>query len=136
MKSARVVIIPHGNLQGKEYVFEAPTRCIIGRADDCDIRLPGDYWHSDISRHHCVLEIDPPAIRVRDLGSRNGTYVNGQKIGQRPPQQTAEAADSRMFADRELKEGDEVQVGREVFRIGIAACSEGLQPVADPAYFP
>ncbi|KYC36281.1 hypothetical protein WA1_52005 [Scytonema hofmannii PCC 7110] len=39
------------------------------------------------SRYHCLLDINPPDIRVRDFGSRNGTYVNGKKIGQRQPKQ-------------------------------------------------
>ena len=34
-------------------------------------------------RRHCLLDINPPDIRVRDFGSLNGTYVNGTMIGQR-----------------------------------------------------
>jgi pSer/pThr/pTyr-binding forkhead associated (FHA) protein len=42
-----------------------------------------------ISRYHCLLDINSPDIRVRDLGSLNGTIVNGKKIGQRQRNQTA-----------------------------------------------
>jgi len=35
-----------------------------------------------------LLDINPPDIRVRDFGSKNGTFVNGEKIGQREAYQT------------------------------------------------
>ena len=85
MPTARITLtVVHGDLPEKEYVFEEPTRCIIGRAEDCDIQVPANYQHAVVSRHHCCLEMEPPAIRVHDLGSRNGTYVNGGNIGQHP----------------------------------------------------
>jgi pSer/pThr/pTyr-binding forkhead associated (FHA) protein len=45
-----------------------------------------------ISRYHCLLDINSPDIRVRDLGSLNGTIVNGKKIWQRQRNQTAQEA--------------------------------------------
>ena len=48
---------------------------------DGDLRLPNGPGYADVSRHHCLLHIDPPAVWVRDLGSRNGTRVNGTQIG-------------------------------------------------------
>src|SRR5207247_11148736 len=73
----------------REYVFTGRTVCTIGRAPDCHVRLPNDELHWTISRHHCVLDIDPPLVRVRDLGSRNGTFVNGVAIGPRTRNETA-----------------------------------------------
>ena len=64
-----------------EYVFDERSTCLIGRGEDCDPRLPSDDAHRSVSRHHCLLDINPPDVRVRDLGSRNGTFVNGLKIG-------------------------------------------------------
>src|SRR5262245_30040306 len=72
----------------KHFVFRGPTLCTIGRAPDCDIRLRGP----GISRYHCVLDVAPPSIRIRDWGSLNGTFVNGQRIGQRKTDQEAEAS--------------------------------------------
>nr|QIY93803.1 FHA domain-containing protein [Streptomyces sp. S1D4-11] len=51
---------------------------IVGRAADCAVVESAD--QRQVSRHHCAFDIDPPTERVRDLGSRNGTYVNGVRI--------------------------------------------------------
>ena len=48
----------------------------IGRRQDCDFCLP----LSVISRKHCELSLDRNQINIRDLGSRNGTFLNGQRI--------------------------------------------------------
>lgn len=120
MPSARITLtVVQGHLLEKEYVFENPTRCIIGRASDCDIQVPAHYRNVVVSRHHCCFEIEPPAIRVHDLGSRNGTYVNGGNIGQRPRHLSPEEVDLREFSVHELKDGDELGVGNTVFRVGI-----------------
>lgn len=132
MKPARIILrITHGILAGNEYVFEGRAHLLLGRADDCDIRLPANYAHANISRHHCVFNIDPPMIRVRDLGSRNGTYVNGAKIGQRPLHQDAYEADLGACSVHELGDGDEVKIGHTVVRVGIEALSEASQDVAE-----
>src|SRR5262249_21840665 len=79
----------------REHSFTAPTRCVIGRAHDADIRLGTQAGY--VSRHHCVLEINPPDIRIRDLGSLNGTYINGGSIGRRskPSEEGAATDDLR-----------------------------------------
>jgi len=101
----------------KELVFPKPTRSIVGRADDCDIQFPMDAGHLDISRHHCMFEFDPPTVKVRDLGSRNGTFVNGNKIGDRFSQDLPPEAGWEEFPARELHEGDEVKIGHTVIRV-------------------
>lgn len=49
---------------------------VIGRSRECALRAGSDA----ISRKHCELRQDDAGITVRDLGSRNGTYVNDSKI--------------------------------------------------------
>ena len=110
--------------EGKEFVFRDRTVGTVGRADDCLLRLPCDLAHRDVSRHHCLLDIDPPAIRVRDLGSRNGTYVNGTKIGQRRPGITPEAVLGFDMPERPLDDGDELRIGGTVFRVSICGAKE------------
>ena len=111
--------VANGRMAGSEFVFEAPTYCVVGRSNDCDVCLPRDYGHTDVSRHHCALEFNPPEIRVRDLGSRNGTFVNGEKIGQRHSHCPVTQNDLGEFGASEIRDGDEIQVGDYVLRVGV-----------------
>jgi pSer/pThr/pTyr-binding forkhead associated (FHA) protein len=105
----------------REFVFEEPAECVIGRAADCDIQIPADEEHADVSRHHCVLEIHPPHIQVRDLGSTNGTFVNGRLVGQRPPHQPAEESGLWPSSARALNNGDELRIGNTIFHVVVHA---------------
>ena len=130
MPTARITLtVVLGDLPEKEYVLEEPTRCIIGRAEDCDIQVPADYQHAVVSRHHCCLEIEPPAVRVYDLGSRNGTYLNGGNIGQRPGHLSPEEVDLRDFLVHDLKDGDELGVGNTIFQVGIVVSADLALPM-------
>jgi pSer/pThr/pTyr-binding forkhead associated (FHA) protein len=111
--------ITRGLSEGKAFVFHDRTVGAVGRGDDCLLRLPSNLAHMDVSRHHCLLTIDPPSIHVRDLGSRNGTYVNGLKIGQRERGLPPQAASAVAMPERALQEGDELRVGATVFRVHI-----------------
>ena len=113
--------ITRGALSGKSYVFDERTTCIIGRSSDCDPKLPDDEHHAMISRYHCLLDINPPDIRVRDFGSMNGTFVNGRKIGQRERCMTPEEGAKMEFLECDLKDSDEIEVGDTTFRVGIFA---------------
>jgi pSer/pThr/pTyr-binding forkhead associated (FHA) protein len=129
VRSAKITLtVVRGDRPEKKYVFKRPTRCIIGRAPDCDIQLSAHFQHAVVSRHHCCLEIEPPSIRVHDLGSRNGTYVNGGNIGQRSSHLSPEEVDLRAFAARELKNGDQLEVGNTVFRVGIEVSRDLVLP--------
>jgi pSer/pThr/pTyr-binding forkhead associated (FHA) protein len=130
MLPARITLtIAHDDeLVDREFVFDEPAECIIGRAADCDIQIPPDPVHTNVSRHHCVLEIHPPHVQVRDLGSLNGTWVNGRKIGQRPPNEPSEESGLWPSAAHALKHGDELRVGHVVFRVNIAVGLDAVQP--------
>lgn len=104
---------------GRLYLFPEAARCLVGRADDCDVRFPGDA--RGISRHHCVFDIDPPRVAVRDLGSLNGTYVNGRLIGRRAAHLAREEIDLRGFLSCPLQDGDEVQIGQVLMHVGHSA---------------
>ncbi len=123
--SAQVKLtIIQGSLIGKEFIFEERTICIIGRHQDCNLRLPSDEQHRTISRYHSILDINPPDVRVRDFGSRNGTYVNGKKIGQRQPHHTPEEAAKIQFPEYDLKSGDKIKLGQTIFQVSIEAETE------------
>src|SRR5207302_9010658 len=49
---------------------------VVGRKDDCDLNLD----HKSVSKLHCVIVKTDGLLLVRDLGSTNGTRVNGQRI--------------------------------------------------------
>jgi pSer/pThr/pTyr-binding forkhead associated (FHA) protein len=63
-----------GNTQ-RTYELSAPLT-ILGRGTDCDLRLvdPG------VSRHHAELRVEDNEVILVDLGSTNGTFVNGQPV--------------------------------------------------------
>jgi eukaryotic-like serine/threonine-protein kinase len=113
------ITIIDGSLKGREFEFENRTTCIIGRAVDCYPRLPNNPDHQTISRYHCLLDINPPAIRIRDFGSKNGTYINNNKIGQRRPNQSAQEGAKIIFREHDLHNGDEIKLGHTVFRVNI-----------------
>lgn len=49
---------------------------IVGRKDECDVAID----HKSISKQHCALVKTDGLVLVRDLGSTNGTRVNGQRV--------------------------------------------------------
>lgn len=128
--SAVTLTVMEGSLKKKELVFAHPARCLIGRAEDCDLRIPGDAGHLDVSRYHCELEVDPPSIWVRDVGSLNGTFVNGRLIGRRS--RAADESDSGPSAAHELHEGDELMVGDTVFQVHVRIGSDMPVPTLLP----
>lgn len=88
-------------------------RFLIGREEDCHLRPSNDL----VSRHHCVFKTDEYTVRVRDLGSTNGTYVNGE----------------RLRGEVMLNTGDKVKVGTLEFEVAItegAVVGEGSEAPA------
>jgi eukaryotic-like serine/threonine-protein kinase len=81
--------VTSGPLNGQVYRFDEPQGFTFGRAEDCSCRVEEDMT---FSRHHFLLEVNPPQVWLRDLGSLNGTYVNEQKVGSRLAGFAAEVA--------------------------------------------
>jgi serine/threonine-protein kinase len=103
------------------FEFTNPVTFLIGRAPDAHLQLAED---RHFSRHHLMLTINPPFCHLRDLGSRNGTWVNGNRV-----------------QDVELQDGDIISGGRTRLRILIqrpaetaggppscVACGQSSQP--------
>lgn len=92
--------------------FQLPSHVtLIGRRQDCDLCIP----LSVVSRKHCELNMDQNRLMIRDLGSRNGTFVNGQKV-----------------EEARLNPGDQVQVGPVTFIVQIDGQPEqiaGIEPI-------
>src|SRR5438105_3730787 len=83
---------------------------VIGRREDCDLRIP---LH-DISRKHARLVRDGDTLRLEDLGSSNGTYLNGQRV-----------------QEAILIAGDSVQIGSVVFVLQVDGmpADDDLRPI-------
>jgi pSer/pThr/pTyr-binding forkhead associated (FHA) protein len=108
-----------GSLDGQEHTFAEPARCVIGRAGDCAVRLHASWESQMVSRRHCELDVAPAHVRVRDLGSRNGTYLNGRLIGQRARGESPEDSTESECSGHELADGDVLAVGPITFRVRV-----------------
>jgi len=63
-----------GSTFGKHFPIHGDT--VIGRHSECDICLPAD----EISRKHARVQIEADGLYVEDMGSANGTFVNGKRV--------------------------------------------------------
>lgn len=117
MPSKVDLIVIEGPLKGREFTFSERTTAVIGRGLDCNLILPDDEAHRTISRHHCLLDINPPRIRVRDFGSLNGTWVSGRLIGRRAAGQNPDQGAELAQIEYDLKNGDELKLGSTVFSV-------------------
>lgn len=63
-------------LEGGNAIELTRDLTVVGRKEDCDLRLD----HKSISKFHCVIVKMENTLLLRDLGSTNGTMVNGKKI--------------------------------------------------------
>jgi pSer/pThr/pTyr-binding forkhead associated (FHA) protein len=121
--------ITEGIAKGKVFTFTAHDTFFLGRHPDCHMHLPDD---TCVSRHHFILEACPPQACVRDLGSRNGTYVNGRKVGGRKEGESPEEGARRAYPEVTLKHGDRIQVGDTTFEVHVTQAEKqaGPPPVA------
>lgn len=109
---------PH---KDQRYCLCGAGRCLIGRAEDCFIRLNGTWRDEFVSRHHCEVIVEPPCLKLKDLASRNGTYLNGAGI------ESLELAlpkcESEDLEDGPcLHQGDLLTVGGTTFRMDVVQC--------------
>ena len=81
---------------------------VIGRGEECDLQIP----LLNVSRRHCELRLDQDVIRVKDLASSNGTYLNNQRI-----------------SEGELTAGDRLAIGPIVFTVQVDGQPEEVSPV-------
>ncbi len=112
--------ILEGELEGREFVYAKPCTLIVGRTSDCSFQLPDRRRPAKVSRRHCQLDVNPPNVEIRDLGSRNGTKINGQLIGKRTNELPDEIDGVEQYRGYTLNSGDEVQVGPHLLRIDIS----------------
>ena len=88
----------------------------LGRHDDCVIRIKS----SQVSRRHCEVFAVADNLTIRDLGSSNGTFVNGKKVS----------------GQQVLKHGDELTVGAVTLRVAQLGQPPARRQAASPASKP
>lgn len=66
-----------GPSAGAHFEFDRHETFLVGRSVSAHLQLKGD---EHFSRHHFLLECLPPRCFLRDLGSTNGTFVNGHRV--------------------------------------------------------
>src|SRR5262245_33955940 len=90
------LLVLQGRPAGKSLLF-VPGDYFLGRGPECHVRFNSDW----VSRQHCLLRVTSELASLRDLGSRNGTLVNGQLLG----------------GEHSLVEGDQIQIGPVLFQV-------------------
>jgi HD-GYP domain-containing protein (c-di-GMP phosphodiesterase class II) len=113
--------VERGPAKGQEIPLKK-QKTVLGKSEQCDVRI----MSSVTSRRHCEISLEKDFVSLKDLGSRNGTLLNGKRIGE----------------DSFLADGDEIIVGDAVFKVRItqderasthAAIVELVNGVASPA---
>ena len=100
-----------GTARSGQVLIRRP-RFLIGAAEDCHMRCPS----RSISAHHCELLVDERGVRIHDLHSETGTFVNDQQVE----------------GEHVLNDGDRLRVGKLEFAVQFdrPAVAE-VDPVAD-----
>lgn len=89
MNNKPVLIIREGQLLGQRWTIDG-NEFLIGRGSECDLVLP----ERQVSRHHVRITNDRDRFTLHDLGSKNGTHINGQQLS----------------GSVVLKDGDQIQI--------------------------
>jgi pSer/pThr/pTyr-binding forkhead associated (FHA) protein len=106
------MVVLQGEYQGREIPLPE-TIFLIGRDEGCHLRP-----HCPrVSRKHCAIATWAGKVRIRDLQSRNGTFVNGERVQ----------------GEMVVSDGDELQVGSHVFAFQIRAAGQAItaEPIRD-----
>lgn len=99
-----VVAGPH---TGTTFAFDRHDTFLVGRSCHAHFQLPAKDRY--FSRIHFMMEVNPPQCRLIDMGSHNGTYVNGERV-----------------LSRELRDGDEIRAGHTVIRLNVQSSMDNL----------
>jgi serine/threonine-protein kinase len=104
-----ILRVTEGPHQGQEYVFDRHDTFVVGRSPQVHLPVPDD---RSLSREHFLIEINPPNCYLKDMGSTNGTRVNGVKV-----------------AETRLHDGDRISAGKCGFQIQVSNTRDALPRV-------
>jgi pSer/pThr/pTyr-binding forkhead associated (FHA) protein len=97
--------------QRKDFTLQKKNT-VIGRGEDCGLRIP----LLNVSRRHCEIIKGQDELRIRDLASSNGSYVNNRRIN-----------------ETTLKAGDRLVVGPVVFTVQVDGVPQEITPIKTKA---
>ncbi len=117
-----VIDSENASMIGQRFVFDQHQTFVVGRKKNerVQFRIPEDPY---FSRYHMMIEVNPPHCYIRDLGSRNGTKVNGRKV-----------------REARLADGDEIRGGHTKMRLRIETtcpaepAAAASRPPAEPGF--
>jgi len=98
------LVVLGGKHPGQEIAVQGPE-FLVGRAPECKLRPNSDM----VSRRHCLICVAEGRATIRDLGSRNGTIVNDQKI----------------TGEHELRTGEKIKIGPLEFEVQLSTSVSG-----------
>lgn len=96
-----------GRCKGSEYVLSEGEEVVVGRGTDADLML----LEGIVSRHHARFTLFDGVLTVEDLGSTNGSFVNGDRVRQ-----------------RRLEQGDRVLIGTSILKVVWSDAPAGTEP--------
>src|ERR1022692_11453 len=105
-----VVAGPH---KGLEFSFDRHDTFLVGRSKHAHFQLLAKDKY--FSRIHFMMEVNPPQCRLIDMGSHNGTYVNGAQV---------------LTAD--LQDGDQIRAGHTILRVQVLRVSPAPEASSPP----
>ena len=101
-----VVLVMFKDGLRRDFPISGPET-ILGRRQDCHLRIPT----KDVSRQHCAVLVQNDTVIAKDLGSSNGTFINGKRI-----------------AEAELEPGDCLRLGPVTFVVQIDGQPATIKP--------
>jgi serine/threonine-protein kinase len=107
--------VMEGPAQGKVFQYSGAGAFMVGRSSRATFQFPSGVGADlRISHNHCLLDVNLPQCRIHDLGSHNGTFVNGQRV-----------------KSKDLKPGDRIKIGKSILLVNWPEIP--AEPIGDKA---
>jgi hypothetical protein len=117
-RSMKITLTAEGGLPGV-WAFDAPAAVTVGRGEKADLRPILNDEAKSLSRRHAAIELTPEGAAIRDLGSLNGTWLNGRLVGRREEAASPLQGEPPAGPAQRLHDGDIITMGRFTLRVGL-----------------